>query len=86
MTYLNACETHDEPGVCDLECLDLICLMMQGDGGGDYVPYDPTGCSYPKPMPTERPVLVEGTIRFVLDHPTDCQCTDEDCPEMLANA
>lgn len=40
-----ACETHDAPGSCDVECARLIAAMSATPG----VDYDPTGCSYGPP-------------------------------------
>lgn len=41
------CETHDRPGQCDEQCLELICNMDPDPG----VDYDPTGTSYGPPKP-----------------------------------
>jgi hypothetical protein len=40
-----ACETHNAPGECDIECANLISAMSGGDG----IDFDPTGCSYGPP-------------------------------------
>lgn len=38
------CENHDQPGSCDVECVQLLDAMAGDDGTS--VTYDPTGTSY----------------------------------------
>jgi hypothetical protein len=73
-----ACENHRTPGQCDDECLWLAIAMEGDDGYG--VPFDPTGCSYPPPMPYDVYALEDSTVVRHSIHPDGCMCSDEICP------
>jgi len=80
----DSCENHDEPGACTDECVALVQMMSSGYSEG--VDYDPTGCSYPPPMP-ELVFGLDTHRRMVVahyEHPVGCQCGLDDCPAYLA--
>lgn len=85
MTSPWSCELHDQPGACGPECLQAAHSMA---GPGPYwdLPYDPTGCNYPMPMPEYEPVLdtINHGVMWVNVHPEDCQCDDPYCPPRVA--
>jgi hypothetical protein len=66
------------PGCCDEECLWLAIAMDGDDGYG--VPFDPTGCSYPPPMPYDEFVLENDTVICRTIHPDGCMCDRAECP------
>jgi hypothetical protein len=76
------CEAHEAPGACTEECLTIAYATM---GYSESVPFDPTGCSYPPPMPEYGPVLDPESrgIMWAYTHPEDCQCGTDECPVMI---
>lgn len=72
----NACE-HDHPaGQCTTDCAALVAAMS--DSGPSDFGYDPTGTMGGAPRP-DTVVRFDDDLRrvvFVLDHPSDCQCSD----------
>lgn len=81
-----SCETHEAPGSCTERCVSEV-NMMVADAYYDDTPYDPTGCSNPKPMPREVAVLDadDRACVVVTEHPEDCQCGKPECPQVIAD-
>lgn len=85
MTSPWSCELHENPGACDEECLH-IAWSMRGPGPYWDLPYDPTGCNRPRPMPEYQPVLdtINHGVMWIDVHPADCDCGDEEgCPRAV---
>jgi hypothetical protein len=78
----DTCEEHDGPGSCTDECVHTLYAMDGGPGPG--LPYDPTGCRVPPPMPELSYVLdhERRQVVAVWEHPMDCECGE--CPRCEA--
>lgn len=80
-----SCEEHDAPGSCTERCVADQNIMM-ADGYYDDTPYDPTGCSNPRPVPRDVAVFDAEAVASVVVtvHPEDCDCGKPECPPVIA--